>query len=261
MPHDILSTTVNPRSQVLALLLVLAGPMTSSELAPEVLLLARIRQAAREGLSQIPAYACQESVERFTRRSRFERFHKTDGFQVQVAQIGDKELFARPGDQGFQDKPLSEMVRPGMVATGLFYVMAHSVFLGKATIFTYHGPEKRLGDKAVRYDYRIAQIFSTYQISSNGYNARVAMEGSVWADAKTNEVLELEVRTVEIPPQLRMLNAVTRITYNSTQMGERKYLIPSSAVVTTVSDNGLEGQNRTAFRDCHRYTGESKITF
>jgi hypothetical protein len=246
----------------MALLLVCAAPMgVSSELAPEILLLARIKLSARAGLSQIPAYACAETVERFTRASRSGRFNKRDGFQVQVAQIGDRELFARPGDKEFQDKPLSEMVRPGMIATGLFYVLAHSVFDGQSTIFTYHGPEKRAGRESVRYDYRIAQIFSGYQVSSNGYLARVAVEGSFWADPATYELLELEVRGVDIPPKLRLRNTVTSIMYNATRMGERKYLIPSSATITTVSDGGAEDQNRTDFRDCHRYTGESKITF
>jgi hypothetical protein len=253
---------VNRPCQALVLLFILAAPVGGgTELAPEVLLLARIKHAAREGLSQIPAYACQETVERFSRNSRLGMFTRRDGFKVQVAQIGERELFARPGDKEFLDKPLTDLVRPGMVATGLFYVMAHTVFLGSATAFTYHGPEKRAGHKAVRYDYRIAQIFSTYQISSNGYAARVAMQGSIWADPKTYEVLELEVRAVDIPLPLRIRTTVTRITYNATRMDDRTYLLPSSAVITTVSDNGVEDQNRTDFRDCHRYSGESTITF
>lgn len=246
----------------MALVLVFAALIGGgTELPPEVILLARIKAAARHGLSQIPAYACQETVERFSRGSRLGRFKKQDGFQVQVAQIGDRELFARTGDKEFQDKPLSDMVRPGMISTGIFYAMAHAVFLGAATTFTHHGPEKRAGHRAVRSDFRIAQMFSNYQISSNGYSARVAMEGSIWADPKTLEILELEVRAVDIPPQLLMRNTVTQIAYNATQMGEGKYLIPSSAVITTVSNSGVEDQNRTAFRDCHRYTGQSTITF
>ena len=59
---------MNERSLVSALLIALVAPtLTGADLAPEVLLLSRIKEAARQGLSQIPAYACSETVGRFTR--------------------------------------------------------------------------------------------------------------------------------------------------------------------------------------------------
>ncbi len=251
-----------PRCPALALFLVLAALLPGDDqLAPEILLLAHIRTAARQSLSQIPAYACQETVERFSRSSPRRNFRRIDGFQVQVAEIGNRELFARPGDKQFQDKPLSQLVKPGMVATGVFSILANAVFLDQATKFEYHGEEKKMGHKAVRYDFQVAQLFSAYQIVSNGYRARVAMVGSFWADPATYDVLELEVHGVEIPPQLRMRGTSTVIRYNSPRIEEHRYLIPSSAVITSIGDNGSEDQNRTDFRDCHKYIGESKITF
>lgn len=235
---------------------------TGADLAPEVLLLSQLKATARQGLSQLSAYACSETVGRYTRRSSSQRFLRIDGFEVQVAQIGARELFARPGDKEFQDKPLNEMVNSGMVATGLFFVMANAVFLNPATVFVYHGTEKRLGHKAVRYDFRIAQMFSPYQIRSNGAVAVIGMQGSFWADPKTLEILELEVRGTDIPPQLHMRSAVTNITYNSTKLSvDRKYLIPATSVITSVADNGIEDQNRTDFHNCRKYSGEATITF
>ena len=254
---------MNQRGLALALLIGVVTPvLEASDLAPEVLLLARIKAATREALSGIPAYVCSENVGRFSRRASSLRFNQIDGFEVQVAQIGQRELFARPGDKEFQDKPLSEMVHSGMVATGLFYVMADAVFSSSATVFKYHGTERRAHRRAVRYDYRIAQIFSTYRIQSNGYEAAVGMEGSFWADPNSLDLLELVVHGTDIPPQLHMKSAVTTITYNSAKIaGERKYLIPATAIITSTSAGGIEDQNRTEFRSCRKYTGEATITF
>ena len=83
----------------------------------------------REQLAQIPDYSCSETIERklFQTRRRG-RFESIDRNRVEVAVVGDRELFSWPGADEFEERPLAEMVGAAVPSSGEFASHAGGVF-------------------------------------------------------------------------------------------------------------------------------------
>ena len=60
----------------------------------ETLLLSRIREKIASNLASLPSYTCLETTERAERADRAPSFLVSDILQLEVAEIGGKELFA-----------------------------------------------------------------------------------------------------------------------------------------------------------------------
>lgn len=255
--NDILSLKV----RVSLLVLICAILARSGDLPPELILLAHIKANARQGLNDIPAYACTESVERAMSVGHTTRMHLMDKMDFEVAEIGDHEVYARAGDHNFSGNDMRNFLSYGLTATGEFFMHARSIFLGPATKFTYKGAERHGGRKTNRFDYKVSAVFAGYEMHFNHFRAHVGVEGSFWADAATNDVIELEVRAAEIPAELKMRSAVTHIHYSRGRLDGRSFLVPIASEVVTVDADGYRSENRAAFHNCRKFQSETSITF
>src|SRR6516165_9894675 len=89
---------------------ILAGGMIfavltpAQDLAPDVLLLSRVRRHVREELQRLPNINCLETVQREHKTSRG-RMQPLDTVRLEVRTDGSKELFASPGDRHFSERP------------------------------------------------------------------------------------------------------------------------------------------------------------
>src|SRR5262249_5744900 len=139
--------------------------LARQELPADVLLLARIKAKAAENLQRLPNYTCTETVERTRRDHRSRRFEPVDTLRLEVALVDRNELFAGPGDGKFEEKNISEIVGGGSaISNGNFALHAKSVFLSRLPKFTYVGETPLNGRAAIRYDFRVPQILSSFQI-------------------------------------------------------------------------------------------------
>src|SRR5437588_10565694 len=82
--------------------------------APPVSLLERVREHMRRRLSDVPNYTCREIIERAESRSKAREFHIMDTLELEVAQVGGRELLARPGEP-FEDRPYSAFASSGLM--------------------------------------------------------------------------------------------------------------------------------------------------
>ena len=69
-----------------------ASPSIAQELAPEILLLARIKAKAAENLQRLPNYTCTQTIERSHRNARARKFELLDTLRLEVALVEGKEL-------------------------------------------------------------------------------------------------------------------------------------------------------------------------
>jgi hypothetical protein len=259
MPHDILP--VVGKIYFLSALLSVAILLAGDAVAPEILHLARIQSKAKTGLSSIPAYTCSETMERSMRgNSRFD-FKKTDELHFEVAEIGGKELFSKPGEKDFSDLALKEYSRRGLMATGMFYHMAQTVFATPVARFTCNGTKRIKGHKALQYDLTVSALFASYHLSFNNHEAQAGFRGSFWADATTFDLIRLRVEATDVPSELLLRSATTEIDYARASLDGNSYLIPSSAEIVTVFTNGNESRNQMHFSNCRKYGVESTVTF
>jgi hypothetical protein len=245
------------------LVVICAGTMwlhaqtQSAELAPETLLLAKIRLHMVENLQHQPNYTCVETVERSNRTGASRKFQLNDTLRLEVALVDGKEMFGWPGAKKFEDTDLRTIVPTGAIGNGNFALHARAIFHGSAAQFDYRGVE----NGAVRYDFRVPLMLSGYQIRVAEREAIVGYHGSFLADAETLDVRRIEVVADDIPRRLGLAEAIDEVEYGRVHIGDSEFLLPSSSQLTMVDLDGQQHRNRVRFASCRQFSGESVLTF
>jgi hypothetical protein len=182
--------------------------------------------------------------------------------RIEVALVDGDELYAWPGSKKFQDTKIVDMVKGGAIGSGIFALHAKSVFQSNAPQYTFVGERiTEDGRQTLRWDYKVPLALSGYTLRSAPYEATVGYHGSFWVDAKTLDVLRLEVHADDIPPRLEIQTAANAIEYQRVKLGEEEFLLPSKSELRMTATDGHLSLNRTTFTGCRQYAGESKITF
>lgn len=236
-----------------------AFAQTSAQLGlpPGVLLLSRIKRNMQQTLDRLPAYACLENVDRLVRDSPEKPIHASDALRLEVVAIGEKELFAWPGDQSTFRNDISV---PGFNSSGEFFSTSRAVFSRRSqAIIHYRGRETFQGIPAARYDFTISSNFFRWTLNIEGREALVDTSGTFWADAATADLLRLESWPLQIPPELGLTSLVSAIDYNRLVLSGQSYLFPFSAVVTMIRADGRESQNQMQFTHCREFKAESHL--
>jgi hypothetical protein len=238
-----------------------ATATAADDLPREVVLLAHFKQAMRQALSQVPNYTCLETIQRYGFDHHGVSFRPLDNVQLEISNVGDKELLAWPGARRFEADDISEFAAGGMMSSGLFATHARSVFLADTTIIRYHGEEEIADRPSMRYDFRVPQAWSGYRIRNLGTTAQVGTQGSFWIDPAALELIRMEVRADELPAALAIAENKTVIDYARVHIGAADARLPQSAQVLTTLTWGDAWRNDIEFSHCRAYVTESSIRF
>ena len=226
----------------------------------ETLLLSRIREKIASNLASLPSYTCLETTERSERADRAASFRVSDILQLEVAEIGGKELFAKPGGS-FDAMHPSAVATTGASSTGDFALYLRTIFLHESTAFEYAGETDSNGQRVVKYTYDIPPGTSGYTVMHGSLQARVPYHGSFWVEPDSLNLVRLDAIVDRIPPQLPIRRVSARIDYRRFQIGDSSFRLPQSSELVAGQSSGLEHRNRTEFTHCRQYAGVSTISF
>jgi hypothetical protein len=248
----------------LAVLAAVAAPgaaaQPGSELPQWVLDLAHAKRHNKPNFERLPDYACALTVERFDKAPQSSAFRPMDVLRLEVAVVEGKELYAREG-RGFENSEPAAFISSGSFGTGTFSTIARNLFVSDGARTTGHSRETDAGRPLLRFDYEISQMYHPFRLSSGGVAAEVGECGSFWVDAATWDLVEIEDRAVDIPPELRMTDVVTKIRYGKVRIGASEVILPETAETVIANLDGRQTKNVTRFSGCRQYGSESKITF
>ena len=132
--------------------LALACAAAPQDLAPEVLLLARIKSHMREELSHIPNSTCLETFSRFRKDSGSNsrargKFTVFDTVRLEIVYSGTREWYGSPGARNLSEESPAAFTGSGMIGNGEFALTLNNILV--AAIFTYRGEETIGGRTAV----------------------------------------------------------------------------------------------------------------
>jgi hypothetical protein len=223
----------------------------------EDILLARARYHITQTLKGLPNYTCTQTIERMTRRAPAKRSELLDVLRLEVALVNGRELYKWPGEGTFEESELRNLVKTGAMGTGQFAGYAQAVFTGGSARYTYVGEEQR----GVRWDYVVPQNLSGFNLRVEPYEAVVGFHGSFWIDPATLDLERLDVFADDIPPVMRLNDAITRVEYARARIGTGDFLLPSLSEMEMVDVNGGANVNRARFTGCRQYSGQSVVTF
>ena len=230
-------------------------------LAPEVLLLSRIKRHMEQVLNRQPNYTCLETIERSRRSGKSRQFQLIDALHLEVAVVEGKEMFSWPGEREFKERDLRELVPTGAIGSGSFALHARSVFLSGSPLMTYRGEEIIDGRAVSRYDYHVAQFRSGYRIRVGKLEGITGYRGSFWNDLATLDLLRLDVEAIDIPPHLPLRATTDSMRYERVPIGESTFLLPKSSRMIMEDFVGGQSRNEISFSRCRQYSGESTLSF
>jgi hypothetical protein len=232
-----------------------------SHAAPDPTLLARLKDHMQHRLSDVPNYTCQETIERAERRSSANEYRVLDTLQLEVAQVGGRELLAWPGGS-FEAKPLSAFASNGLMTNGAFAMHARGLFFGDRAAWKYGGERQDGDQRVIRFEFSVPLHNSGYRVKSATAEAVIPYHGFLLADPETLDVERIEVFSDSIAKAVGMERVDMVIEYQRVRIGKADALLPKSAeVITTLRHSKLRQRNRIVFSGCRQYGSDSVVTF
>jgi hypothetical protein len=172
--------------------------LAQSTVAQDVIQLARIEHEMSAVLANMPNYTCEETIERSIREKGMPAFKVSDTLRLNVAFVGGKELFGRRDAARIDKSHPNSFTGHGVTSNGEFVGHARSVFMDNGATIRYFGADETKGRAALRWDYAISLLMSGWTLQYAGRVTQVASKGSFWVDAKSLEILQLDVNATQI---------------------------------------------------------------
>ena len=239
---------------------VFAADPRAAENPEELLKSIRGRIAAH--LSQLHNYTCHVAIDRLLRSTSTSSFDHRDRVELEVAFVGDRELFSRAGETRFEEQPIHEIVPFGMIGNDAFGSHDDEVFSSDAATFKYAGSCKKDGHKTFRYNFRVPQASSRLLVKQNkSADAAVGYQGSFWVDAETLDMVRLEWKTDQIPPSVGLSSVEKSMRYKLVRIGNSDFLLPLHSELASFDREGNYRCNTTSLERCLEFTGESVVTY
>lgn len=224
-------------------------------------LLERVKERMRENLERMPDYVCTQTIERAVRSTPKAPLQALDTLRLEVALVGNRELFSWVGADRFQEQELASLVGRGTVGTGSFALHVKTVFLTGAATFQFQGTEQRDGRTAARFSYSVPQEASRYRLRMQPREAVVPFRGAFVADVETYDLLQLDVEAVDIPEMLGVARANETMRYARTPIGQTDFLLPKASELLLTGSSGEESLNRASFGACRQYGAVSRMLY
>lgn len=246
----------------LALLMLALATAAAQELAPETVLVARIKDHLRTQFEQLPDYTCLESVVRYHRQpGRGMKLRPLDHLQLEVLYSGGEEWFGWPGARTLEYKDPARFIGGGMIGNGIFALFERDLLM-PATIFQYGGEEAGPGGRAeVRYAYRVPRLLSPQLITLAGVRGTVGVRGTLWADRASLDLVRLEVEAWDIPEYLPLAEMSARMDFTHTRIGAGDVLLAQNADLHMRELAGEENYDRFEFTHCSQFHAQSSVRF
>jgi len=225
------------------------------------LLLDRIRAKVAAHLSQLPNYTCHEVVDRLVRRANSGSIEHVDRVELEVAFVGNKELFSRVGEARFEEQDIHKLVPAGTIGNGAYGSHVERIFSGDAATIKYVGPSKKDRHKAFRFDFDVPQDKSHFLVRRGSAEGIVGYKGSFWVDAETLDLVRMELKVDRIPSYIGVNSIEESMRYKVMRIRDSDFLLPHDSQLATYDQSGNYSLNITSLERCREFSGESVVTF
>lgn len=222
----------------------------------------RTKEWALTFTNGLPNFVCQQMTTRYAERSRSEGWQPLDVVTAKVVYEDGHEDY-REITVGGKRTSKSMLELGGSTSTGEFASTLRSLFseASRAQFKRYQATSVN-GSPAVIYDFKVALRNSDWFITVGGQSLRPAYSGSVWIEKSTGEVRRIEMQADNIPKDFPLDSMEWAVDYDEVSLGTAKFLLPVHAEnLGCQRGSSVCTKNAIDFRDYHKYSGESTITF
>ncbi len=168
-----------------------------------------------------PDYTCHVTFDRYRRQAGELAERKVDTVIVEVAYIGNREMYAWPGEGKFSDTPLTSMMAQGMIGDGTFAAQAQNVFARDIGVETFAGDDQEKdgsGRKLWRWAYQISVSNNDWNVQAadqelHEHEQKVGSDGSFWIDLQTLDLVKMETRATGLLDSFPLRSVATNVNY------------------------------------------------
>src|SRR5271157_2816299 len=153
--------------------------------------LIEMRARTGQALKSLPDYLCLVTTDRLRASHASAKPNLLDTVELEVAHVGDKEMYSWPGRNMFGDADLAKVLSNGLVGTGAYASQMIHVLFGQAAEFRFAGRENVGQRTTLRWDFTLPQTASDWIVAAGRRSAQVGSTGSIWADAETQLLVRL----------------------------------------------------------------------
>jgi hypothetical protein len=260
------------------LLIRAAAAQTAPQPDPAVVL-QRARARLLTDANRMPRYTCEQNITRQFYRAeggegqtcagllakREERKHELkrsswDRLQLDVAIANNREIHSWHGAPNFNEDEIRKLVNNGPFGSGDFRNFINAIFAGPATV-KFDGSRVESGHTLFQYSFSVTRGNSRYEIDIPPVNVVTAYEGSFRLEPETSDLVQINIRTAELPEATSACQAMSEIQYGRMDIHARQVLIPRQTDLRIVYRTGREAAATTSYSSCHEYTSTAVLRF
>jgi hypothetical protein len=225
-------------------------------------LINRTKEWAETFTNGLPNFVCQQSTTRYMQESKSSGWQVQDVVTAKVVYEDGKEDY-REITVGGKRTNKGMLDLGGSTSTGEFASTLHSLFSGGSQAqFKFYRSTTLQGSPAAIYDFKVALPNSNWFTKIGGQGLRPAYSGSVWIDRSTAQVRRIEMQADNIPKDFPLDSVQWAVDYENVRLGTASFLLPVHAEnLACWRGSPMCTKNEVDFRDYHKYSGESTITF
>lgn len=210
----------------------------------------------------LPNFVCQQMTTRYMEQSKSEGWQALDIVTAKVIYEDGKERYQEITVGGKRTNK-SMLDLGGSTSTGEFASTLQSLFSPRSQADFKFVQSTTIGSTpAAIYDFKVALPNSDWFIKVGGQALKPAYSGSVWIDKSTAEVRRIEMQADRIPQDFPLDSVQWAVDYDVVRLGTASFLLPVHAEnLSCQRGTTICSKNTVDFRDYHRYSGESTVTF
>ncbi len=238
--------------------------------------LRQIRKTAVEAINKSDNYICAQDLSRFYYIAQSSAMacrqppaipptplRVQDRLKLDVAVSQGAEIYSWHGEHKFSANSVGDVVREGPISSGSFNGYLRNIFGERNITFIYKGRSTVAGVDLYKFDYRVPQAASHYDMQAGKEFVIAPFHGSFSAKADDFELYSLTVTADgdQIPPKSDICAAETRLTYQLVKISDHDSLLPASFDLFIGGRSGIFTESKGKYTECHAYTGESTVHF
>jgi hypothetical protein len=233
----------------------------------------KVRAKVLEDVSHVPRYTCVQTVNRAQYRLQYAVRPSScratiaarkqpnpsgllivrDRLRLDVAVVDGAETFSWAGARRFETSHVDDLVKSGATGSGEFVSYLNSVFGHDTDSISY------LGESLFAFNVPLEK--SHYAYRTDGPDRITPYHGFFLVDPATAELKRLTVVADEFPAHEAACRVIDTMDYHRVKIGNGDFLLPETATMDVLFNEGIESRNEISYSDCHEYAGESTIRF
>jgi len=186
----------------------------------------------------------------------------TDWLRLDVAYShAGREIYSWAGAGKFEESEIDELVPEGAMGTGPFTTMLLSAFQNPSTKYVFDGETTLDGRRLFKYSFAVSREKSGYKVKAGNGWVITGYSGSLLLDPKAAELVQLTVRTEELPAETGTCETTTTLDYGMVELRGNGYMLPKLARQRFIGREGGEAENTMTFSACRDFQADSKVKF